>query len=145
MKEIDESCEMSAFILLMNVVSSSMINVMCLSFIKLLVQIIIQFDISLLRKLCMSRSRDTWSYAFATFMLSSVIILFLLMFQIVWMCSMKSFNVVSQIFFCRSFICVAKNISWIFANILILRAIINLSTLSIVFNSAMNLYVLKSV
>ncbi len=59
MKKIDEFCEMSMFILLMNVVSSSMINVMCLSFIKLLVQVIIQFDISLLRRLCVSRSRDT--------------------------------------------------------------------------------------
>jgi hypothetical protein len=145
MKKIDESCEMSAFILLMNVVSSSMINVMCLFFIKLLVQVIIQFDISLLRRLCMSRFRDTWSYALATFMLSSVIILSLLMFQIVWICSMKSFNVVSQILFRRLFICVAKSISWISANVLILRAMINSSALSIVFNSAMNLYVLKSV
>jgi hypothetical protein len=145
MKEIDESYEMSTFILLMNVVSSSMINVMCLFFIKLLVQVIIQFDISLLRRLCMNRSRDTWSYAFATFMLSSVIILSLLMFQIVWICSMKSFNVDSQILFRRLFICVAKSISWISANVLILRAMINSSVLSIVFNSAMNLYVLKSV
>jgi hypothetical protein len=145
MKKIDESCEMLTFILLMNVVSSSMINVMCLSFIKLLVQVIIQFDISLLRRLCMSRSRDTWSYAFATFMFSSVIILFLLMFQIVWICSMKSFSVVSQIFLRRLFICVAKSISWISANVLILRAMIDSNVLSIVFNNAMNLYVLKSV
>jgi hypothetical protein len=145
MREIDESCEMSTFTLFMNVVSSSMINVMCLSLIKLLVQVIIQFDISLLRRLCMSRFRDTWSYAFATFMLNSVIILFLLMFQIVWICSVKSFNVVSQTLFRCLFICVAKSISWIFANVLILRAMINSSALSIVFNSAMNLYVLKSV
>jgi hypothetical protein len=145
MKEIDESWEMSTFILLTNVVSSSMINVMCLFFIKLLVQVIIQFDISLLRKLCMSRSRDTWSYAFATFMLNNVIILSLLMFQIVWLCSMKSFNVVSQILFQRSFIYVAKNISWVFVNVLILQAMINSNALSIVFNNAMSLYVLKFV
>jgi hypothetical protein len=145
MREIDESCEMSTFVLLMSVVSSSMINVMCLSFIKLLVQVIIQFDISLLRRLCMSRSRDTSSYAFATFMFSSVFILFLLMFQIVWICSMKSFNVVSQTLLRRFFICVAKSISWISANVLILQAMMNSSALSIVFNSAMNLYVLKFV
>ncbi len=59
MKEIDEFCEMSAFTLRMNVVSSSIASVMCLFLIKLLVQVIIQLDISLLRKLCMSRSRDT--------------------------------------------------------------------------------------
>ncbi len=59
MKKIDDFCEMSTFILFINVVLSSMINVMYLFFIKLLVQIIIQSDISLLRKLCMSRSRDT--------------------------------------------------------------------------------------
>ncbi len=41
MKEIDESCEMSTFILRMNVVSSSIVSVMCLSFIKLLAQVII--------------------------------------------------------------------------------------------------------
>jgi hypothetical protein len=143
MKKIDESCEMSAFILLMNVVSSSMINVMCLSFIKLLVQVIIQSNISLLRRLCISRFYDTWSYALATFMLNSVIILSLLMFQIVRICSTKNFNVVSQIFFRRFFICVAKNILWISANVLILRAMINSNVLSIVFNNAMNLYVLK--
>jgi hypothetical protein len=145
MKEIDESCEMSAFTLLMNVVSSSMINVMCLSLIKLLVQVTIQFDISLLRRLCMSRFRDTWSYAFATFMLSSVIILSLLMFQIVWICSVRSFSVVSQTLFRRSFICVAESISWISASVLILRAMIDSNALSIVFNSAISLYVLKSV
>jgi hypothetical protein len=145
MKKIDEFCEMSMFILLMNVVSSSMINVMCLSFIKLLVQVIIQFDISLLRRLCVSRSRDTWLYALATFILNNVIILSLLMFQIVWICSMKSFNVVSQTLLRRLFICVAKSISWVSANVLILRAMINSSVLSIVFKSAMSLYVLKSV
>ncbi len=144
MKEIDESCEMSTFTLFMNVVSSSIVSVMCLFFIKLLVQVIIQFDISLLRKLCISRFRDTRLYAFVTFMFSSVIILFLLMFQIVWICSIKSFNVVSQILFRRFFICVARSISWIFANVLILRAMIDSSVLSIVFNNSMNLYVLKS-
>jgi hypothetical protein len=145
MKKIDESCKMSAFILFMNVVSSSIVNVMCLFFIKLLVQVVIQFDILLLRRLCMSRSRDTWSYAFATFMLSSVIILSLFMFQIVWICSMKNFNVVLQILFRRFFICVSKNISWISANVLILWTMINSNALSIVFNNAMSLYVLKFV
>ncbi len=145
MNEIDEFCEISTFILLIDVVSSSMISVMCLFFIKLLVQVIIQSDNFLLRRFCMNRSRDTWSYALAMFMFSSVIILSLLMFQIVWICSMKNFNVVSQIFFRRFFICVAKNISWIFANVLILRAMINSNVLSIVFNNAMNLYVLKFV
>ncbi len=145
MKEIDKFCEMSAFTLFMNVVLSLMINVMCLFFIKLFVQVIIQFDISLLRRLCINRVHDIWSYAFATFMLSSVIILSLLMFQIVWICSMKSFNVVLQILFRRFFICVAKSISWISANVLILRAMINLNALLIVFNNAINLYVLKSV
>ncbi len=145
MKKIDESYEMSAFILFMNVVSSSIVNIMCLFFIKLLIQVIIQFDISFLRRLCINRFRDTWLYAFATFMFSSVINLFLLMFQIVWIYSMKSFNVVSQILFRRFFICVAKSISWIFVNVLILRAMINSNVLSIVFNNAMNLYVLKFV
>jgi hypothetical protein len=145
MNEIDEFCEISTFILLIDVVSSSMISVMCLFFIKLLVQVIIQSDISLLRRLCMNRFRDTWSYSIATFMLSNVIILFLLIFQIVWICPMKSFNVVSQIFFPRSFICVAKSISRIFANVLILRAMINSNVLSIMFNNAMNLYILKFV
>jgi predicted acyltransferase len=84
-------------------------------------------------------------YAFATFMFSSVINLFLLMFQIVWIYSMKSFNVVSQILFRRFFICVAKSISWIFANVLILWTMINSNALSIMFNSAMNLCVLKFV
>jgi hypothetical protein len=93
----------------------------------------------------MSRFRDIWLYAFATFMLSSVIILFLLMFQIVWICSVKSFSVVSQIFFRRLFICVVRSISWIFANVLILRVMIDSNALSIVFNSAINLYVLKLV
>ncbi len=139
MKKIDDFCEMSTFNLFMNVVSSSMINVMCLFFIELLVQIIIQLNISFLRKLCVNRSRDTWSYAFATFMLSSVIILSLFIFQIMWICSMKSFNVVSQIFSRHSFIWVRKNNSWISANVLILRAMINSSVLSIVFNCAMNL------
>jgi hypothetical protein len=143
MKKVDEFCEMSTFTLFMNVVSSLMINVMCLFFIKLLVQVIIQFDISLLRRFCISSSRDIWWYAFATFMFSSLIILFLLMFQIVWICSIKNFNVVSQILFRRFFICVAKSISWIFANVLILRAMINLNVMSIVFKNAMNLYVLK--
>jgi hypothetical protein len=145
MKRIDEFCEMSAFILRMNVVSSLIINVMCLFFIKLFVQVIIQFDISFLRRLCMNRFRDIWSYAFTTFMFNNVIILFLLMFQIVWICLMKNFNVVSQILFRRFFICVAKSISWIFANVLILQAIINLNALSIVFNNTMSLYILKSV
>ncbi len=145
MKEIDEFFEMSAFILFLNVVSLLIINVMCLFFIKLLVQVIIQFDISLLRKLYMSRFRDTWSYALATFILNSVIILFLFMFQIVWICSVKNFNFVSQILFRRFFICVAKNISWISANVLILWAMINSNALSIVFNNAINLYVLKFV
>jgi hypothetical protein len=145
MKKIDHSCEMSTFILLINIVSSSMINVMCLFFIKLFVQIIIQSDISFLRRLSMSRFRDTWLYALATFMFSSVIILFLFLFQIVWICSVKSFNVVAQILFRHFFICVAKNISWISANVLILRAMINSSVLSIVFNNAISLYVLKFV
>jgi hypothetical protein len=145
MKKIDEFCEMSTFILFMNVVSSSMINVMCLFFIKLLVQVIIQSNISFLRRLYMSHSSDTWSYAFATFMFSNLIILSLLMFQIVWICSMKSFNVVSQILLRSLFISVAKSISWIFANVLILRAMISSNVLSIVFNNAMNLYILKSV
>jgi hypothetical protein len=59
-------------------------------------------------RLCNSLSRETWSYASITFMLNNVVILSLFIFQIVWICFVNNFKIVSQLQFLRSFIWLTK-------------------------------------
>jgi ABC-type multidrug transport system fused ATPase/permease subunit len=71
------------------------------------------FKMRFLRKLWISLFFDTRSYALITFWFNKIVILFLLIFHTMWICFMKSFNVVSHAFFRRSLIYTCRNIvSW---------------------------------
>jgi hypothetical protein len=121
------------------------IKLILLSCMKLFIQAMIHVEIRLFLRLCNSFSRETWSYASITFMLNNVVILFLFIFQIVWICFVNNFKIVSQLRFLRSFIWLTKRRSWVFVKSLIRRAIIDFKTLSKVFKRAIDLYVLTFV
>jgi hypothetical protein len=117
MSETKKFCEMSTLIWFINVDCSFTFNVVRLFCMKLSVQAIIQFEMRLLRKLWINFSFNTWSYASITFRLNKVVILFLLIFHTMWICFVKSFNVVSHALFRRSLICVSKSNLCVFAKI----------------------------
>jgi hypothetical protein len=145
MSDTKEFCEMSTLIWFINVDCSFILSVVHLFCMKLSIQAIIQFEMRLLRKLWISLSLDTWSYASITFKLSRVVILFLLIFHTMWICFVKSFNVVSHALFRRSLICVSKSSLCVSAKLLIRLTMIDFNVLSKVLRSAINLYVLKFV
>ncbi len=145
MSETKEFCEMSTLIWFINVDCSFTFSVVHLFCMKLSVQTIIQFEMRLLRKLWISFSFDTWSYASITFRFSRVVILFLLIFHIMWICFVKSFNVVSHVLLRRSLICVSRSSLCVSARLLIRLTIIDFNVLSKMLKSAINLYVLRFV
>jgi hypothetical protein len=145
MSEIDDSCDMSTLTLLIVVVSSSMTRLMRRFCKKLSVQAMIHVEVFLFLRLCNKRSFETWSYALITFMLSSVIILSLLMFQILWICFVRSSNVVSQLRSFRSLIWLTESRLCAFAKPLMCCAMIDFNALSRVFKSAIDLYALMFV
>jgi hypothetical protein len=145
MSDTKEFCEMSTLIWFMSVDCSFIFSVVHLFCMKLSIQAIIQFEMRLLRKLWISLSFDTWSYASITFRLSRVVILFLLIFHTMWICFVKSFNVVSHVLLRRSFICVSKSSLCVSARLLIRLTMIDFNVLFKMLKSAINLYVLKFV
>ncbi len=145
MKKNDESCDMSTFILFINVDWSSIDKIIFLFCIKQLIQTMIHFDMRLLRRLWISFFLDTWSYASITSRLSSVAILFLLIFQTMWICFVSNSNVVLHALFRRLLICVSKRSLWISAKLLMRLTMIDSSVLFNVLRKAINLCALKFV
>jgi hypothetical protein len=143
--DIDDFCDMSTLTLFMIVCLAFTIRLIFLSCMKLLVQTTIYVEIRLFLRLCNSFSRETWSYASTTFMLNNVAILSLLIFQIVWICFVSNFKIVSQLRFLRSFIWQTKKRSWVFVKSLMRRAIIDFKILSKMFKRTIDLYVLTFV
>jgi hypothetical protein len=133
---------MSTLTLLIMICSAFTIKLIRLFCMKLFAQTIIQIDIRLFRRLCNSRSCDTWSYASTTLMLNNVVILFLFMFQTMWICFVDNFKIVSQLRFLRSFIWLTKRRSWVFVKSLMCRAITDSRTLLRMFKRVIDLYVL---
>ncbi len=116
-----------------------------LFYMKLFVQTMIHVEIRFFLRLCNNYSRATWSYASITFIFNNVVILFLLIFQIVWICFVNNFKIVSQLRFLRSFIWLTKRRSWVFVKSLIRRTIIDIKTLLKIFKKEIDLYVLTFV
>jgi hypothetical protein len=145
MNDTKEFCEMSTLIWFMNVDCSFIFSVVHLFCMKLSIQTIIQFEMRLLRKLWISLSFDTWSYASMTFRFSRIVILFLLIFHTVWIYFVKSFNVVSHALLRRSLICVSKSSLCVSAKLLIRLTMIDFNVLSKMLKSAIDLYVLRFV
>ncbi len=145
MSKTKKFCEMSTLIWLMSVDCSFILSVVHLFCMKLSVQAIIQFEMRLLRKLWINFSLDTWSYASITFKLSRIVILFLLIFHTMWICFVKSFNVVSHALSRRSLICVSKSSLCVSARLLIRLTMIDFNVLSKMLKNAINLYVLRFV
>jgi hypothetical protein len=145
MSDTKEFCEMSILIWLISVDCSFTLSVVHLFCMKLSVQAIIQFEMRFLRTLWINFSFDTWSYASIMFKLSKVVILFLLIFHTMWICFVKSFNVVSHALLRRSFICVSKDSLCVSARLLICLTMIDFNVLSKMLRSAINLYVLRFV
>jgi hypothetical protein len=145
MSDTKKFCEMSILIWLINVDCSFTFSVVHLFCMKLSIQTIIQFEMRFLRKLWINFSFDTWSYASITFKFSKIVILFLLIFHTMWICFVKSFNVVSHALFRRSLICVSKSSLCVSAKLLIRLTMIDFNVLSEMLKSAINLYVLRFV
>jgi hypothetical protein len=138
-------CKRSTLIWFINVDCSFILSIVHLFCMKLSIQAIIQFEMRLLRKLWINFSFDTWSYASITFKLNRIIILFLLIFHTMWICFVKSFNVVSHAFFRRSLNCVSRSSLCFSARLLIRLTMIDFNVLFKVLKNAINLYVLKFV
>jgi hypothetical protein len=133
---------MSTLTLIIIVCFVFMIRLILLFCMKLFIQTMIHIEIRFFLKLCNSFSRETWSYALITFIFNNVVILSLFIFQIVWICFVNSFKIVSQLRLLRLFIWLTKRRSWVFVKSLIRRAITDFKTLSKVFKRAIDLHVL---
>jgi hypothetical protein len=145
MNESNESCDMSTLTRFINVACSSIISVMCLFCMKQLIHVMIYSEMRFLRTLWINFSRDTWSITFATSKFNNVATLFLFMFQMIWICFVKNFNVVLHTFFRRSFICVLNRNLCVSIKLLIRLTMIDSSVLFNVLKRIINLYALRFV
>jgi hypothetical protein len=112
---------------------------------KLLIQSMIQREIFLFFMSCINLTCDIVLKTFATFIFSKMIIRFVFCFHMMWICSMKSFKVVSINRLFRHFMNVSNNNRCVFVIYEIFLFMMNFRIFSMMFNNAIDRYVFEIV